>query len=127
MSEHQLEGRRILVVEDEYLIADDMRGALLDAGAEVLGPVPTVDAAMSLMAAEHQLDAALLDINLRGTMVFDLADTLTSRAVPFVFATGYDNSAIPDRFADVPRLEKPVKPRRVLAAFGLLLGGQVGR
>jgi CheY-like chemotaxis protein len=124
MSEHQLEGCRILVVEDEYLIADDMRGALLDAGAEVLGPVPTLDAAMSLVAAEPRLDAALLDINLGGTMVFDLADTLTSRSVPFVFATGYDDSAIPDRFADVPRLEKPVKPRKVLAALGPLLGGQ---
>lgn len=124
MSEHQLEGCRILVVEDEYLIADDMRGALLDAGAEVLGPVPTLDAAMSLVAAEPRLDAALLDINLGGTMVFDLADTLTSRSVPFVFATGYDDSAIPDRFADVPRLEKPVKPREVLAALGPLLGGQ---
>ena len=124
MSDHQLEGCRILVVEDEYLIADDMRGALLDAGAEVLGPVPTVDAAMSLVAAEPRLDAALLDINLGGTMVFDLADTLTSRAVPFVFATGYDDSAIPDRFANVPRLEKPVKLRKVLAALGPLLAGQ---
>jgi len=127
MSEHQLEGLRILVVEDEYLIADDMRGALLDAGAEVLGPVPTATAAMSLVAAEPRLDAALLDINLGGTMVFELADTLASRAVPFVFATGYDDSAIPDRFSAVPRLEKPVKPRKVLAALGPLLGVQAPR
>lgn len=123
MAEYRFEGRRILVVEDEYLIADDMRGALLDAGAEVLGPVPTLDAAASLVATEPQLDAALLDINLGGTLVFDLADTLAARAVPFVFATGYDDAAIPDRFTDVPRLEKPVKPRNVLTALGPLLGG----
>ena len=126
MSERQLENRLILVVEDEYLIADDMRGALLEAGAEVLGPVPTVDAAITLLAAAPQLDGALLDINLAGTMVFDFADTLAHRAVPFVFATGYDKSAIPDRFADVPRLEKPVKARTVLAALGPLLGEQAG-
>lgn len=126
MDEHQLEGRRILVVEDEYLIADDMRVALLDAGAEVLGPVPTVDAAMSLVATEARPDAALLDINLGGTMVFDLADTLATRAVPFVFATGYDYSAIPDRFADVPRLQKPVRVRDLLATLSPLLSGKAG-
>jgi len=125
MSEHRLEGLRILVVEDEYLIADDMRNALLDAGAEVLGPVPNVAAAASLAAAEPRLDAAVLDINLGGAMVFELADTLKARAVPFVFATGYDDSAIPDRFAKVPRLEKPVKARSVLAALEPLLAQDI--
>ena len=121
MAEHLLEGLRILVVEDEYLIADDMRDVLLDAGADVLGPVPNVAAAASLVAAESRVDAALLDINLGGTMVFEFADTLKARAVPFAFATGYDSSAIPDRFAEVPRLEKPVKARSVLAVLEPLL------
>lgn len=123
MSEHPLEGMRILVVEDEYLIADDMRDVLLGAGADVVGPVPNVTAAASLVASEERIDAALLDINLGGTIVFGFADTLKTRAVPFAFATGYDSSVIPDRFADVPRLEKPVKARNVLAAFKPLLDG----
>ena len=124
MSERQLEGCRILVVEDEYLIADDLRLALIDAGADVLGPVPTVTAAQSVLAAESRIDAALLDINLGGTMVFDLADALEARSVPFVFATGYDELAIPERFSAVPRLEKPVKARNVLATLGPLLNRQ---
>jgi CheY-like chemotaxis protein len=121
MTEQPLEGLRILVVEDEYLIADDVRDVLADAGATVLGPVPNVAAAASLVATEARLDAALLDINLGGSMVFDLADDLKDRAVPFVFATGYDSSAIPDRFADVPRLEKPVKGRSIVATLGPML------
>lgn len=115
MPEHRLEGRRILVVEDEYLIADDMRDALLDAGAEVLGPVPSIDAAASLIQAEDRIDGALLDINLGGTTVFEIADTLMARGVPFAFATGYDQWAIPERFAQVPRLEKPVKAGQIFA------------
>lgn len=121
MSEHPLEGLRILVVEDEYLIADDMRQTLIDAGADVLGPVPNVTAAAALLASETGVDAALLDINLGGTMVFELADTLRAHAVPFAFATGYDSSAIPDRFAEVPTLEKPVKPRSIVAVLEPLL------
>ena len=121
MSDRQLEGQRILIVEDEYLIADDLRDALVVAGAEVLGPAPNVDVAVSLIAGSQQIDAALLDINLRGTMVFDVADTLVARGVPIAFATGYDHWAIPDRFADVPRLEKPIKARQVLAVLEPLL------
>lgn len=127
MSHYRLEGRRILVVEDEYLIADEMRGTLLDAGAQVLGPVPTIGEAMSVLAAEPGPDGALLDINLGGTTVFDLADALARHAVPIVFATGYDNAAIPDRFADVPRLEKPVKAHNLLAALGPLVASQAVR
>jgi DNA-binding response OmpR family regulator len=64
MAEPDLQGLRILVVEDEYLIADDLRDALLEASAIVLGPVPTVDAAKELIGREPMIDAALLDINL---------------------------------------------------------------
>ena len=117
MSEQPLQGLRILVVEDEYLLADDMRDALVDAGAEVLGPAANIGAATSLAAAELHLDAALLDINLGGTLVFEFADTLRARSVPFAFATGYDSSVVPDRFADVPRMEKPVTTRNVILAL----------
>jgi len=119
--EHWLKGCRILVVEDEYLIADDLRSILLEAGAEVLGPVPNVEDAASLIEAEQQIDGALLDINLNGTMAFNIADTLVAREVPFVFATGYDQWAIPDRFALVPRLEKPIKGPQIFAVLAQMI------
>lgn len=120
MPEHRLQDKHILVVEDEYLIADDIRAALVQAGAEVVGPVPNVDAAAALISSETRIDAALLDINLAGTTVFEIADTLMARGIPFAFATGYDSWAIPDRFADVPRLEKPVKAQQISAVVGAL-------
>jgi DNA-binding LytR/AlgR family response regulator len=119
MPEHSLEGRRILVVEDEYLIADEMRAALIAAGAEVLGPVPNVEAATALISAEHRINGALLDINLGGTMVFDVADALAARGVPFAFVTGYDDWAIPQRFARAPRLEKPVRASQMSAVLAV--------
>jgi CheY-like chemotaxis protein len=114
MSERQLEEMRILVVEDEYLIADDLREALANAGAEVVGPAPDVKSAVAMMGEQGQLSAALLDINLRGETAFELADTLIGRGVPLAFTTGYDRWAIPDRFADIPRLEKPIKAHQVV-------------
>lgn len=121
IAEHDLAGCRILVAEDEYLIADDIREALTDAGVEVLGPVATVEEAASLIAADPRIDAALLDINLRGTQIFAVADTLLERGVPFVFVTGYDRWAIPERFNDTPRLEKPIKVRQIAALLAPLV------
>ena len=123
MGELNLKGLNILVVEDEYLIADDVNMALSGAGAVVLGPAPTVDAATRIIADATVIDGALLDINLAGDMVFDVADVLTARQVPFAFATGYDRGSIPERFASVPRLEKPIKPQQL----GTLLGTLTGR
>jgi DNA-binding LytR/AlgR family response regulator len=121
MAEIDLQGLRILVVEDEYLIADDLRDTLLDAAAVVLGPVPTVEAAKTVIEKEPAIDAALLDINLGGTLIFDVADDLAARGVPFAFATGYDQWSIPPRFCEVPRLEKPLRATQVAAAIGRLL------
>jgi len=123
MGDLDLKGLNILVVEDEYLIADDVKTALSGAGAVVLGPAPTVDAATRIIAGAPVIDGALLDINLAGDMVFDVADVLTARQVPFAFATGYDRASIPERFASVPRLEKPIKA----AELGTLLGTLIGR
>ncbi|RHW17537.1 response regulator [Sphingomonas gilva] len=115
MADHDLQGRRVLVVEDEYMIAEDMRATLSDAGAQILGPVPTVDEATDLIDAEPDIDAALLDVNLRGDMVFQVADALSARGVPFAFVTGYERAAMPARFSDAPHLEKPVKAHQVAA------------
>jgi CheY-like chemotaxis protein len=113
---NDLRGLRILVVEDEYLIADEMRRAFEDAGSEVLGPVPSVEEAIALIN-QCDIDLALLDVNLGGQPVWPVADALKDRGVHFVFATGYDASALPPRYAGVPRCEKPVDMRRVRRAL----------
>lgn len=113
MTDDILSGRRILVVEDEYLIADDLRDALVAAGAEVVGPIATVADAIACVDAGTVLDAAVLDINLRGAMVYPVADGLAARGIPFLFATGYDAGSLPDRFATAVRLEKPVKAAKL--------------
>jgi DNA-binding LytR/AlgR family response regulator len=121
MVDQGLHGRRILVVEDEYLIADDVCDSLIDAGVAVIGPVATVEDAKRLIGQEATIDAALLDINLRGEMIFETADLLIARGVPFAFATGYDRGAIPERFSDVPRIEKPLRAERVRAILEPLM------
>ena len=112
----QLSGQRILIVEDEYFVADDLAQQLEAAGAEIMGPAPTLERAVELLEAE-QPDAAVLDINLRGERVYPLADDLKRRGVPFVFATGYDARVIPDAYAAVPRCEKPVSREAVVNAL----------
>ncbi|MGJ3261910.1 MAG: response regulator [Salinarimonas sp.] len=97
---------RILVVEDEYFIADDLAQALAAEGAEVIGPVGDPAEALDLIARER-IDRAVLDINLRGELVFDVARALQARQVPFVFATGYGGNVVPSGLTDVPRWEKP--------------------
>jgi len=112
-----LEGKSILLVEDEYLLVQDMAQAFLAAGAGIVGPASTVAEALRLMAAAPKLDAAVLDINLRGEMVYPLADILTARHIPFVFATGYDREIIPQRFDGKLRCEKPVQVEQVASAL----------
>jgi DNA-binding response OmpR family regulator len=118
MPEQILQGSRILIVEDEYLLADDLSAALTEAGAEVLGPIASVEDAQTFIAGEDRIDAAVLDVNLRGDLIFPVADTLQARGVPFAFATGYDQWALPPRFAQVPRVEKPFKTNKVAAVLG---------
>lgn len=109
--------RRVLLIEDEYFIAEDMARAFTAAGAEVVGPAATVTSAMRLVGEAGHLDGAVLDINLRGEMAYVIADALRERGVPFVFATGYDSASIPPRFAGVLRCEKPIAPKQVAAAL----------
>jgi CheY-like chemotaxis protein len=118
-----LAGRRVLLVEDEYFLADELDSALTDAGAKVLGPVASVRAALDLLHHEPAPDVAMLDVSLSGEMVYPVADALASRGVPFLFATGYDRVALPERYAAMRRLEKPVDVSAVLRELGRLLGG----
>ena len=104
-------GRRILVVEDDYLIAGELVESLEELGASVAGPAPSATEALALMEREARLDAAVLDVNLGSQDVFPVADALQQRGIPFVFATGYDQWVIPTRYAGVRRFEKPIDTR----------------
>jgi CheY-like chemotaxis protein len=115
VAQNVLLGKRLLIVEDEYTIADDLASALEDAGAEVVGPAGTVEEALDLVQLNRgRLDGAVLDVNLAGERVYPVADMLASRGVPFVLATGYDVGSIPLAYAQKPRCEKPVDSQRVV-------------
>src|SRR6516225_4719859 len=116
MTPSQLAHKRVLVVEDDYLVAMDIVRALERAGAEVIGPAPAVEAALDALA-RTVVDGAILDINLGGEMAFPVADALTARGVPFIFATGYDAQVIPLRFTHVKRCEKPMASEQICAAL----------
>lgn len=109
MSERLLQGRRILVVEDEYLIADAVQIALQGEGAVVVGPAQSVRKALRLLDTEVHVDCAILDLNLGDEQVFPVADLLQARGVPFLFTTGYDAAAVPQAWRHVQRLEKPIE------------------
>jgi CheY-like chemotaxis protein len=117
MAEHTLQDYRILVVEDEYLLAMALQGELQDLGAVVLGPVGNLDDALALIRSEASIDGAVVDINLSGKKAFPAADLLTERGIPFVFTTGYDASVIPERFGNAPRLHKPADISRIVQAL----------
>jgi CheY-like chemotaxis protein len=108
-----LSGRRILVVEDEALIAMLVEDALLDAGANVLGPAATVEEALALFESGNP-EAAVLDINLAGQASTPVADLLADHGVPFVVATGYGAAGLPERHRGVPVLAKPYDPQELV-------------
>ena len=109
-AEHnRLTGKRILIVEDEYWLASEIAGALKDEGAEIVGPVSTLEAAQRLLAS-HKPDCAVLDVNLRGRMAFPIADQLQEAEVPFAIASGYEMQSLPESLARVPYLRKPFDP-----------------
>lgn len=118
---------RVLVVEDEYFIADDMARSAAEFGCEVLGPLSDLDAALRLVASGAGVDVAILDVDLHGRKVFELADLLAAKGIPFVFATGYGPNVIPPRFQHVLRWEKPFDHADLvstIAAMAADAGGQ---
>lgn len=112
-----LAGRRILVVEDEYFLADDLKQILHGQRAEVLGPVATIATALKLICEGGPIDCAVLDVNVSGQAVYPISAALNRRNIPFVFATGYASAQIPAEFADVVRLEKPFEASALIAAL----------
>jgi CheY-like chemotaxis protein len=101
---------RVLLAEDEFLIAEDLASALSAAGATVIGPAYSVAGALGLIETCGALDGAVLDVNLKGEAAFPVADALLGRGVPFVFTTGYDRQYLKGHYEDIVRFEKPVDP-----------------
>jgi DNA-binding response OmpR family regulator len=116
-----LAGRRILVVEDEYFLADDVKQILSQRNAEVLGPVPTMSEALKVINDCQQIDCAVLDVNLDGKSVFPISAALKERNIPFLFATGYASTQIPAEFDGIPRLEKPFVSSALVAALEAII------
>jgi CRP-like cAMP-binding protein len=112
-----LKGMRVLVVEDDYFLATDIQAALSTQGAEVVGPIADVRPALRTLSQSPGVDAAILDIDLRGDMAYPVALALEEQRIPFVFATGYTSGRIPSRFAAIRRLEKPFPVERVAATL----------
>jgi len=103
-----LSGRRVLVVEDEYFLADDIVQILKEMGARIVGPVGELEEATKLVNGDIAIDAAVVDVNLRSELAFPFARILRARKVPFVFTTGYDCSSIEQEFQDIQLWEKPL-------------------
>jgi len=107
-----LRGLRILVVEDEALIAMALEDILLDLGCTVVGPAASVDAALQLV--DGPLDGALLDVNVKGTLIYPVAEKLAARGVPVALCSGYAlTSAIPAPYDTWPQIAKPYNPAMV--------------
>lgn len=115
-----LEGLRVLIVEDNFLLAEVTKDLLEQNGCTVVGPTGWLDSALKLARVE-QLDGAILDINLHGERSFSVAEVLSERGIPFMFVTGYDDAAIvPAALRLTRRLSKPVSDQQLLAAVAEL-------
>ncbi|MGX9965478.1 response regulator [Roseomonas sp. F4] len=112
--------RKVLVVEDEALVAMLVEDALLDAGFQVLGPAATVEEALQMLATGERPDAVVLDLNLAGETSTPVADLLAARGIPYVIATGYGASGLPPGHQHVMVLAKPYDPAELTAMLGRL-------
>jgi len=104
-------GLRVLLVEDEIMIALLVEEILVEFGHTVVGPASRIDRALELVASEA-IDVAILDVNIDDKEVYPVAEALAARGIPFMFVSGYDT--LPERFRDRPRLTKPFRQRALL-------------
>src|SRR4051794_14101208 len=118
--EDGLRGRRLLVVEDEPMVAMLLEDLLMQAGCIVVGPAATIAEALALLR-DQAIDGALLDVNLGSELIYPLADVLRASGTPFVFVTGYAASGLAAGYEDVAVIRKPFDPsafpRNVAAAL----------
>lgn len=110
-----LAGLRVLIVDDWFMVAQELQRMAASAGCEVIGPIGDLDAA-DQAATDELLDGAILDVNINGREIFPVADKLVARGIPFIFVTGYDAPrTLPDEFRDSPVLEKPFQQSQLIA------------
>ncbi len=116
-----LRGHRVLIVEDEMLVAMELESLLAEHGCDVVGPAPTVQRALALLDGEPP-DAAILDLNLAGHTAVPVAAALNARGIPFLLATGYGSaqSREPELEA-APRVDKPVSHDRLVRTLARIL------
>lgn len=114
-----LDGKRILVVEDDPILSITLEDVLIEAGAVVIGPVAWLSEALDL-AGSAQLDVAVLDVNINGGHSYSVAEQLAARGIPFLFATGYAKEGLQTALA-APILHKPYSPQQLHNALGELL------
>jgi CheY-like chemotaxis protein len=118
-----LAGLRVLIAEDNLFAAMELEKALSDLGCQPIGPVAQLDQAMRF-AQQENLDGALLDIDLRGELVFAVAEELERRRIPVIFASGYDtDDMFPARFVRHPRLRKPFGENEIRLVLEAAIAG----
>lgn len=111
-----LQGLRVMLAEDEVIVAIELESALHDAGCEVIGPAFTLPEAISI-AASAAIDIAVLDVNLNNEMTFGLATDLVQRGIAVVLATGYDDISLPPEVRSLPRVVKPFTGQQLRRAL----------
>lgn len=121
-----LGGRRVLIVEDEGMVAMLLEDMLTELGHDVIATVNKLERAVQLIA-ETAIDFAILDVNLDGEHTYSLADLLRARDIPFVFATGYSSSGLSQEWRSAPMLQKPFQAQELSRVMRDLLAGRAGR
>lgn len=122
MSPSSSAARRVLVVEDEVMVAMLLEDVVADLGWDVVGPVARIEQALAAIDRD-EIDAAILDVNLDGQPSYGVAAALTARQVPFVFVTGYGRSGLDPAFQDRPVVQKPFTGQMLEQALGRLVAG----
>ena len=122
MSKRKLSNCKVLVVEDEMMIAMLIEDMLDEFGCKTVGPATNVPRALELISME-QMEVAVLDLNLDGNDTYAIADALRQKRVPFIFATGYGSTGVRDQYRDRPVLQKPFQSRDLESALKEALRG----
>ena len=122
-----LAGLRMLIVEDEAMVAMMLEDQLMEMGCVVVGVAGTVSEGLAKIENADELDAAVLDVNLGGEKVFPVAEKLAERGVPFIFATGYGTAGLAPHLANTPTLAKPYSPKALEAMLAAVVEGRFGK